>query len=88
MQKLLILIDATTMKVETIDFDKKEKFEDNELKKDGSWVAVTHYVGLKRYEITEEFVSLVEAELNNRPRKRFDFRTPTEVFNQKVAFVT
>lgn len=39
-------------------------------------------------EITQEFVSLVEAELNNRPRKRFDFRTPTEIFNQKVAFVT
>ncbi len=39
-------------------------------------------------EITEEFVSLVEAELNNRPRKRFNFQTPTEVFNQKVAFVT
>jgi IS30 family transposase len=39
-------------------------------------------------EITEEYVAFVEEELNNRPRKRFNFQSPLEVFNQKVAFVT
>jgi IS30 family transposase len=39
-------------------------------------------------EITEEYVAFVENELNNRPRKRFDFQTPIQIFNQKVAFVT
>jgi transposase, IS30 family len=39
-------------------------------------------------EITEEFIAFVEKELNNRPRKRFGFQSPLEVFNQKVAFIT
>jgi IS30 family transposase len=38
--------------------------------------------------ITDEFVTFVENELNNRPRKRFEFLSPIEVFNQKVAFIT
>jgi IS30 family transposase len=39
-------------------------------------------------DITEEFVAFVGTELNNRPRKRFGFQSPSEVFNQKVTFVT
>lgn len=40
--------------------------------------------------ISDEQVKWVENKLNNRPRKRFDFLTPIQVFNQtqKVAFVT
>lgn len=44
--------------------------------------------------ITDEYISFVENELNNRPRKRLNFDTPNHVFNQlinqdlKVAFVT
>lgn len=33
--------------------------------------------------ITDEYVEYVEQELNNRPRKRFDFETPNYIFNQK-----
>jgi transposase, IS30 family len=43
--------------------------------------------------ITDEFVKEVETKLNNRPRKRHNFETPNEVFNNliintKVAFIT
>lgn len=40
--------------------------------------------------ITDDNVQWVEDKLNNRPRKRFDFLTPSQLFNQlrKVAFVT
>lgn len=38
--------------------------------------------------ITHEYVQFVEDELNNRPRKRFDFNTPNQIFNRKVAFTT
>jgi len=43
--------------------------------------------------ITDEYIKFVENELNNRPRKRHDFQTPNQIFNQltnhqKVAFVT
>lgn len=38
--------------------------------------------------ITDEYVQFVEEQLNNRPRKRFNFETPNYMLNQKVAFVT
>ena len=43
--------------------------------------------------ITDEYIKFVENELNNRPRKRHDFQTPNQIFNQltnhqEVAFVT
>ena len=38
--------------------------------------------------ITEEYVQFVEDQLNNRPRKRFNFESPNYMLNQKVAFVT
>lgn len=39
-------------------------------------------------EISEVYIQYVEDQLNNRPRKRFNFNSPIEIFNQKVAFVT
>jgi IS30 family transposase len=38
--------------------------------------------------ITDDFVRHVQEEINNRPRKRFNFISPNQLFNQKVAFVT
>lgn len=38
--------------------------------------------------ISDEYVQFVENQLNNRPRKRFDFLTPVHIFNLKVAFTT
>jgi IS30 family transposase len=43
--------------------------------------------------ITNDQIKYIEEELNNRPRKRFNFETPNTIFNQlitnqKVAFVT
>ena len=43
--------------------------------------------------ITDEYIKFVENELNNRTRKRHDFQTPNQIFNQltnhqEVAFVT
>lgn len=43
--------------------------------------------------ISDEYISYVENELNNRPRKRHNFETPNNIFNQlinqeKVAFMT
>lgn len=37
---------------------------------------------------SEQYIQWVEDELNNRPRKRFNFQSPNEIINQKVAFVT
>ncbi|MCY7423015.1 MAG: IS30 family transposase [Chitinophagaceae bacterium] len=39
--------------------------------------------------ITDEYVKHVESELNNRPRKRFNFETPNDIYKKKiVAFIT
>ena len=38
--------------------------------------------------VTDEFIQHVEDQLNNRPRKRFNFESPLTIFKQKVAFVT
>ena len=38
--------------------------------------------------VSDEFIQYVEDELNNRPRKRFNFESPLTIFKQKVAFVT
>ena len=35
-----------------------------------------------------EYIQQIETDLNNRPRKRFNFDSPLNMFNQKVAFVT
>jgi len=43
-------------------------------------------------ELTHEFIKQVGNILNNRPRKRYNYETPNEKFNQlinnKVAFKT
>lgn len=39
-------------------------------------------------DFSDEYIQWVEDELNNRPRKRFEFFSPNEIINQKVAFVT
>jgi IS30 family transposase len=39
-------------------------------------------------DLTEDQVLYVQEQLNNRPRKRFNFNSPNQMFNQKVAFVT
>jgi len=38
--------------------------------------------------LSDEFIQWVEDELNNRPRKRFEFYSPNEILNQKVAFMS
>ncbi|WP_187264816.1 IS30 family transposase [Pontibacter beigongshangensis] len=38
--------------------------------------------------LTEEHILFIQEELNNRPRKRFNYKTPNQMFHQKVAFVT
>lgn len=38
--------------------------------------------------ITDEYIQKIEYDLNNRPRKRFNFDSPLHMFHQKVAFVT
>jgi IS30 family transposase len=38
-------------------------------------------------DIDEEYFSFIEEQINNRPRKRFKFMSPNEMFNQKVAFM-
>lgn len=35
--------------------------------------------------VSDEVVAVVEERLNNRPRKRLKYKTPNEVFNQRVA---
>lgn len=39
-------------------------------------------------DITEAHLSYIEKQLNNRPRKRFNYENPITIFNQKVAFIT
>lgn len=34
------------------------------------------------------YIQQVEDQINNRPRKRFNFKSPIEMFNQKVAFIS
>ena len=38
--------------------------------------------------LTDDFIRSVQNELNERPRKRFNFMTPNQMFNLKVALVT
>jgi IS30 family transposase len=35
-------------------------------------------------EITKQEITFVENQINNRPRKRFNFKSPIQVFNQKL----
>lgn len=37
--------------------------------------------------ITPDFIKFVEGKLNDRPRKRFGYRSPNEMFNQEIAFI-
>ena len=37
--------------------------------------------------INDEEIKIIENRLNNRPRKRFGFRTPAEVFHQSLSRV-
>ena len=39
-------------------------------------------------EISDERIIEIQEKLNNRPRKRCNFKTPNYMFNQKVAFTT
>ncbi len=38
--------------------------------------------------ISDDYIQQVQQDLNNRPRKRFNFESPNNSSNQKVAFVT
>lgn len=38
--------------------------------------------------ISDAYIQQIEKDLNNRPRKRFNFESPLIIFQQKVAFVT
>ncbi len=38
--------------------------------------------------LDDAFIQEVESKLNNRPRKRYDYFSPQDMFNQKVAFKT
>lgn len=38
--------------------------------------------------LSDEFVQEIQDKLNDRPRKRYGYISPQEMFNQKVAFVT
>ena len=38
--------------------------------------------------IIDKYVNWVIEELNNKPRKRYNFTPPNKMFNQKVVFVT
>lgn len=38
--------------------------------------------------LTDHYIQHVQQQLNNRPRKRFNFLSPFVIFNQKVAFVS
>lgn len=39
-------------------------------------------------ELNDDFILAVQEQINNRPRKRHNFESPNNIFNQKVAFVT
>lgn len=39
-------------------------------------------------DLRDEHILFIQEELNNRPRKRFDYKSPNQMFHQKVAFVT
>jgi IS30 family transposase len=38
--------------------------------------------------ISQDYINFVEKQINNRPRKRFNYESPIFMFNQKVAFST
>jgi IS30 family transposase len=38
--------------------------------------------------ISMDYIKFVEQQINNRPRKRFNYKSPCFIFNQKVAFTT
>lgn len=38
--------------------------------------------------ISNRKIAKIQEDLNNRPRKRFNFESPNTIFNQKVAFIT
>jgi len=38
--------------------------------------------------IPQEYINFVQEQINNRPRKRFNYESPNFMFNQKVAFST
>jgi IS30 family transposase len=38
--------------------------------------------------ISQDYINFVETQINNRPRKRFNYESPIFMFNQKVAFST
>ncbi len=38
--------------------------------------------------VSEEYIKFIQDQINNRPRKRFNFRSPNEMFNQRVAFIS
>lgn len=38
--------------------------------------------------ISEDRIKFIQDQINNRPRKRFNFRSPNEMFNLKVAFIS
>lgn len=38
--------------------------------------------------VNPEYISFVEKQINNRPRKRYHYLTPIEMFNKKVALMT
>ncbi len=39
-------------------------------------------------DVTEEYVQYVQDKINTRPRKRFGYKSPAEVFSEQVAFTT
>lgn len=39
-------------------------------------------------DLTNEKLYEIQGKINNRPRKRFNFKSPNYMFNQKAAFVT
>ena len=47
------------------------------------------YVPKKRHmdTVTDEEIKMIQDRLNNRPRKRLGFRTPSEVFHESLARV-
>jgi len=38
--------------------------------------------------LSDDYIQWVEDQLNNRPRKRLNFFSPNQIFNQKVAFMS